>query len=91
VLLSFRTLNQKRINSMNNDIVKFLYENDCHIVATKFFWNRNLASFLYCEHLLSFYLDLRFSAFFFTTILKVFEISISRWFSFLFYYPPESP
>lgn len=70
MLLSFRTLNQKRINSMNNDIVKFLYENDCHIVATKFFWNRNLASFLYCEHLLSFYLDLRFSAFFLQQYLK---------------------
>jgi hypothetical protein len=69
---------------MNNNIVKILYENDCHIVGTKFFWNRNLASFLYCEHLLSFYLDLRFSAFFLQQYLKFLKYLSTGGFHFYF-------
>lgn len=49
---------------------KVLYEHDCHIISTKFSWNRNLSNFLYCEYLFSFYLDLRFSSFFLQQYLK---------------------
>jgi ribosomal protein S2 len=67
-----------------NKIVKILYGNDCHIVSTKYSWNRNLASFLYCEHLLSFYLDLRFSAFFLQQYLKFLKYLATGGFHFYF-------
>nr|YP_009730057.1 30S ribosomal protein S2 [Leucocryptos marina]BBQ05387.1 30S ribosomal protein S2 [Leucocryptos marina] len=51
-------------------IVDILYEHDCHYVSTKFSWNKNLSTFLYCEYLFSFYLDLRFSSFFLQQYLK---------------------
>lgn len=65
-------------------VVKFLYNNDCHIVSTKFSWNKNLASFLYCEHLLSFYLDLRFSSFFLQQYLKFLRYLATGGFHFYF-------
>ena len=74
-----------------NKTIRTLYDNDCHIVSTKFDWNRNLAGFLYCEHLLSFYLDLRFSAYFLQQYLKLLKYLATGGFHFYFVTHQESP